>query len=198
MLSVCHQAFCACDCQVSCAQDVVSSLFCLFVAMIGMLGGCLVCAVLCFVVFLFHFTSVMLMCSWTAHFFPQPFVYTWFVLFCSLRFDNLSTVSSFLLHPGLEVSSCLEFSVCHTYLHQLLCLLTYLDSMWSCDLWGPRSWFPDGGNLIKVSDCWYSILAVIKYRFENKHSRPSITYIIHMVEMYNLVLSGESKEDNKV
>ena len=51
MLSVCHQAFCACDCQVSCAQDVVSSLFCLFVAMIGMLGGCLVCAVLCFVVF---------------------------------------------------------------------------------------------------------------------------------------------------
>ena len=63
MLSVCHQAFCACDCQVSCAQDVVSSLFCLFVAMIGMLSGCLVCAVLCFVVFLFHFTSVMCWCA---------------------------------------------------------------------------------------------------------------------------------------
>ena len=152
--------------------------------MIGMLSSCLVCAVLCFVVFffLFHFTSVVLMCSWTAHFFPQSFVCTWFVLFCSLRFDSLSTVSSFLLPSGLEVSSCLEFSVCHTYLHQLLCLLTYLDSMWSCDLWGPWSWFPGGGNLIKVIDCWDSILAGIKYRFENKHSRPSITYIIHMVE----------------
>ena len=110
MLSVCHQAFCACDCQVSCAQDVVSSLFCLFVAMIGMLGGCLVCAVLCFVVFLFHFTSVMCWCAveqLTS--FHSPLCT---LGLCFLLLQIWQLVHCFillLLPPGLEVSSFWNF-----------------------------------------------------------------------------------------
>ena len=152
--------------------------------MVRMLSSCfcLCSAVLC--CSLFHYTSVRCCCA------VEQFTSlhsTLDLCFCSFRFDNLSSVSFFFASSRSWSFLLLELF--------LLVSLSCIAIAVSFDLVGPHvvMWLIEGhdhgslkvGTWSQVSNHWDSILVVRKYRFESKHSHPSITYIIHMVECTN-------------
>ena len=164
--------------------------------MIRMLSGCLCLCSAVFCCSLFHFTSVRCWCAVEQ---LTSFHSTLDLCFCSFRFDNLSSVSFFFASSRSWSFLLLELF--------LLVSLSCIAIAVSFDLLGPHVVMWLMGSLIMVSWRWEPDQSQYPLGFHPGGHKVQVWeqtlssfYHIYYTHgwMYNLVLSRESKEDNKV